>query len=170
MALTHFIEGDIGEGCDAIIGGGLVAAVVIALIMLFAGLAFQNKDDRVHTYDHRIVSLQDNFGAGGSIHGGLFFVTGFVDTYQFYSWYEEAKDGSFYAEKVSERWSWVKVFELGSNGVPKAVQHIDCTYHTTPNWLAPIDISEEDDCSREEHWELYVPKGTIARNYSLDAQ
>lgn len=114
------------------------------------------------------VSLSDNYGTYGEIHGGLFVISGFVATEQFYSWYEETPDGGLEANRVSERAGQVKVYEEPEGTRPvveKFTVRDDCT--DTSGYWSFLDCEDDLD---ESLYEIHVPEGTIVRQFQLDSK
>lgn len=153
------------EGFLAICIFGSVATFL--LVCMMGSVIFENSHDIQSKHTYRIVSLQDNEGTEGHIGGGFFFVTGNIGTYQFYSWYEREPDGSYESRQISTHDYPVKIWEEPSSSQPKAIKRETCHEHSAPSWLSPFDFSKENYCDTDG-WELFVPKGTIVRNYRLD--
>lgn len=168
VAASLFLALIAEDGMAFFFGLAATAVVLMVGVVMIGGTIWEETHESKQTHSFEIASLQDNFGAEGEIHGGFFFTTGFIGSYQFYSWYEKQPDGSFEARQVSTRSAPVKVWERPADSPPKVVKHELCADYALPNWLVPFNLTVLDGDCEAVVWELFVPDGTIAHEYKLD--
>jgi hypothetical protein len=149
------------------LGTFFTGMIWFAVCMMGSLFFLEDESEFKGSYTHDVVALQDNFGSSGEIRGGLFFTTGHMTSGQFYSWYERMPDGSYESETIVESDELsISVFEVDPGEEPRAVQEVyDVTYGKVPDWWFPFSMGDTDE---EYHYDLYVPRGTIVQDFSLD--
>jgi len=159
---------------EAVFFSALAGAMVFGVLVLVAfGLTewTQSKTYEVTgRTDAPIVTLHDGEGSssrlGGSFFLGIGSVVGEGSSYLAYTWYQREPDGRLRGMMVQEDgYNDVFVHETDS-GRPRVTSKEAQNQCLTPWWLAPIHrLCERDELQTE--WNIYVPKGTVLRGYSL---
>lgn len=147
--------------------GGLLSGTFFAFVALIvsffiAGIlgeifATGERVEREHT---ELVNLVDNT----ETQGRFFLGSGSIDGVPTYSWYEETAPNSFERRDVDASLSTVH-YTTGDEP-PYYVYSVEKHEKFFHNWY--IDLSAGIDSG--EHWDFYIPRGSITNEYKLDAK
>ena len=133
---------------------GIIGASIGGLIGLAIAFALPAKTEIVKT-TYNLEALQDN----NSVKGSFFLGSGHIDGKMKYVFYYE-KDGFYELEQVDYNEVKIKY----SDEKPKAERF------NRKNVKDAFINNFAIDCNCEQKYIIYVPKGTIKPNYTLDAQ
>lgn len=145
------------DGFDYIVDiflAGIIGTLIGGLIGLVIALALPAKTEIVKT-TYNLEALQDNNGVSGS----FFLGSGQIEGKMKYVFYYE-KDGFYKLEQVDYEEVKVKY----SDEKPKA-ERFNRKY-VKDAFINNFAIG----CNHYQEYIIYVPKGTIKQNYTLDAQ
>lgn len=156
--------------------GLFIASLVTWLTPLIVASSI-NKQVTFHQETTRqVVSLQDNAGTSGSVHGGGSFLGFFVSGQQngsiFYSWYEREGSGpGFRGRSITDNnANDVRVVQIPRSHSPRVVHETWNSDTRTDSWVAPFNMNASEAPYWRDNWTLYVPRGTIVRQYRLNAK
>ena len=133
---------------------GILGALVGGLIGLLIALVLPAKTEIVKT-TYNLEALQDN----NSVNGSFFLGSGQIDGKMKYVFYYE-NEGYYKLEQADYNEVKVKY----SDETPKAERF------NRKNVKDAFINNFAIDCNYYQEYIIYVPKGTIKQNYSLDAQ
>lgn len=142
--------------------------IVIGLVGLFGlgGIDALSYEEVAQTGDWELVSLTDNSELSGSGSGGLFYVHVSIDTDEVYSFYYEVNNGGVKKGKVDA--DYTTIYEK-DDCTPHVVEYTTYTKIKMNKVLRAILTFGYGESSNTTY-EIYIPKGTILRTFSLDAQ
>ncbi len=119
------------------------------------------------TGDRKLVSLTDNSEISGNGSGNLFYVIVSSDTDEIYSFYYETNNGS--VKRCDVDADNATIYET-DDCTPHIVEYTTHTKSKMNKVLSTILILGYDVESDQKTYEIYIPKGTAIRTFSLDAQ
>jgi hypothetical protein len=155
--------------------GGSMLVLCVGLVMFVAGVVLpaavvdydQTTTEKV---THRVINLQDGLGTQGHISGGglLFFsINGQIGTSLYYTWYEHTPQG-IQSHTISNKNNKVLIHLVGKQAKPYVVENDTTTCSHTPGVIAPFTVL--GDCYTTKSWDLYVPRGTITHDLTLNGK
>lgn len=143
-----------------------IIAVVIT-IGCFCGL---NKiydmryQETKQTGEWTLVSLQDNSQLSGQLYGRTFYVRASIDTIERYTFYYKLENGGYKNGKVDAEHT--TIFEQDSC-TPHIVQHTVTFQNKMPKWLHNT-LAFGFGNEQYDTFELYIPKGSLVQDFTLD--
>lgn len=143
----------------AMIGNGFVGAFIAILIYVCIALMYKPHADYEETITHELVSLNDGSTTSGSFTLG----SGYVGEHLTYTFYR--KEGEHGIVRRSIRANKTTIYEVDSTEAPKLVVSEVPSGINYNLWLFSIN----KDCGKE-HYDLYIPKGSIVKEFNLDNQ
>lgn len=108
-------------------------------------------------YTEELVAIRDKDGVSGSMHGGLFLFSGYIQNTPYYQFYRRESDGSLVPDKVDCS-NNVKIFEEDRPDAKLVVYGNEC-----PGWYWIFGFMDDG----EWKYEFHVPKGTVRLGYSM---
>lgn len=149
---------------------GILSAVSFVIVLTAALSVSDGLIVKEGTITHYPVTLSDSLGTVGHISGGLFFISGSINSKLYWSWYEHSRDGSgLKAVSVKETWDTnIRVKQIPKTETPRIEQVLYKQEGHTPSWIAPFNLMNDKDAT--DVWTLYVPRGSVTHDFKLDAQ
>lgn len=114
-----------------------------------------------HLYNETIVSIKDNSQVEGNIRGGIFLIRGNINQKEYYMGYKQNEDGSFSQFKVPVERS--KIYET-TDGF--RLEIYEFRQKNTGLFVMPCHQCTEE----HRQYKIYVPKGSIVQDFTLDAE
>lgn len=145
---------------------GIFIAVGLTGLFSLAGIGCLSYNEVSQTGNYEMVSLTDNSQISGKGSGGLFYVHISIDTDEVYSFYYKTDDDGIKRGKV-EAESTI-IYEK-DDCTPHVVEYTTYTKNKMNNVLRGILAFGYGESS-DKSYEIYTPKGTILREFSLDSQ
>lgn len=151
---------------DVHICNGLIAAIFaifIALILTnLIGAAVYGSTEWRPIRSVPLMNISDNM----SVHGDFFLGFGNVNGEGVYSWYEKVGDNTFVRKDVRADRAYVHY----TTGVPHYV--ISEQFRKTKGYIHPwlFNSNPTHPTDNYKWYDFYVPRGTIAPEYKLDAK
>ena len=141
---------------DDPIMGFLISCVWIMLLWMLTSLALTFGV----TWQYAATPLV-NLADGSQTSGSFFLGSGTIDDQAVYSYYVRFADG--HAEQRTTPVSGVKVYDNSDD--PRVVAEEKCV--SFAEWFLPCELSFNNDADVVE---LHIPKNSITRDFTLDAQ
>ncbi len=135
-----------------------ISAIVLGLSIILI-FAIENHFDKIPYEENRLIyteyitALQDNSEVNGVLHGSRYCVCGYFDEQLYYSYMVERSDGGVISNKVPA--NNTVIYESDDNFRVE-------WYIRTKSWLGMY--------SEIKSWKIYLPKGSITNDYSIDLE
>lgn len=141
----------IASGIIAFLGG-----VVLAL----SALLFTTPTEETHTETKPIYALQDNITTSGSISGGIFYTTGYIDSDLSY-FYLTSTDSGLKSEHIPADTTYIKTSDN---------PRLEITYTNYEfSWIGKILFFPLDgNYTAFQNYTLYIPEDSITNSISID--
>lgn len=146
----------------------IALCIVLGIICNWAA-HLQLNDNLVETKEtarYELVTLQDDSQLSGNLGRGVFYVYGSINTEEVYNFYYKTQDGGFVKGKVNANKA---VIYENDECSPVVVEYTTYTRSSMnpklQKWLFFYEREEQT-----KSYKIYVPKGTVANEYSLDAK
>lgn len=147
-------------------------AIIVLSIVLGAGCIWaifiysnSNYTEIKETAKYELVTLQDDSQIEGKIRGEMFYIYGSINTEEVYNFYYKTSDDGFVRGKVDA--NKAVIYEK-DDCKPVVIEYTTYTKSTDEKlqkwlffWTTDIQV---------KNYKIYVPKGTVANEYSLDAK
>lgn len=151
----------------------VVGIATLIFVAMFIGSLFgldavfqKSYEETIQTAEYKLVSIKDNSQLEGSGSGGLFYVYVSMDTNEVYTYYYKLEDGGYKKGKIS---SENAVIYEKDDCKPLITEYTTYTKvnmnHSLENFLTFGSFNKS-----EKSYKIFVPKGTIAQDYYLDAE
>ena len=143
-----------------------VVFFLITVIIIYACFKAESTEyEETSQTDYKeLVSLADNSEVSGELAHRLFYVYVSIDTNEVYTFFYKLDDGGYKRDKVDS--NITTIYEV--DGV---IPHIEEYTLQIKHDINPIlEALLTSGSSEEIYYEIYVPKGTVARSYNLDLQ
>jgi len=127
-----------------------------------------------NTKSEEIVALKDSTQIKGEFKGNFLNISGSLTSNLTYTFFVVNSDGSYASRQISDDGNGaVSIFEFEKKEMKplyKVFHEVEvCTAPEWTHWISPC--SDIPKYSREPvKWEIYVPKGTIVMNMSIDLE
>jgi hypothetical protein len=138
--------------------GGMISGLLAVLIGLFIGALF-GPEPVTHKERVTLRSIQDN----DTLHGSFFLGSGSVDDVPTYSYYKQVAENSFAREDVDASLATIHYTDARPYFIHNYKRHDGCGFC---NWY----INTNAGYIVDEHYDFYIPKGSIVNEYRLDAK
>ena len=148
----------------------------ISLIVLLVALAANTIVDEhrnsvkytetVQSKTYNLVSLQDESQVSSSIRGRRYYLYASINTDEVYNFYYETEDGGFKIGRIAAANSVVYEKDNCDPAVIEYTTYTKSKMNETWQKILMLDVVKEEAKS----YKVYIPKGTITREYNLDAQ
>jgi hypothetical protein len=160
---------------DALFVGSMLTIIVGVVLFILAVVlpaAITNSHrTTIEKVTHQVINLQDGLGTQGHISGGglLFFsINGQIGTSLYYTWYEHTPEG-IQSQTISNKGgNKVLIHLIDRQAKPYVVENDATTCDVTSGVIAPFEVL--GSCRTVKSWDLYVPRGTITHNLTLNAK
>lgn len=166
------IEKSFSSDCDYVWSNTIrmIIFFVIGLIGSF-GLSVIDEElsyeEVLETDNWELVSITDDVITSGNGTNGLFYVLMSIDTDDVYSFYYKVDDDGF--KRGTVKADNTIVYEK-NNCIPHIVEYTTYTksrMNGILRWILTFGYGEE---SEKKSYNIYTPKGTILRSFTLDTQ
>lgn len=150
---------------------GIISSIVLLVALAANTIVDEYRNsvkytETTETRTYNLVSLQDESQVSGDIRGKRYYLYASINTDEVYNFYYETEDGGFKKAKIDA--SKAVVYEKDDCN-PAVVEYTTYTKSKmSEKWqkILMLDILETEYKS----YKVYIPKGTLTREYSLDAQ
>jgi hypothetical protein len=147
---------------DSIIGAFL-GALVGFMVAMMVGLAVHTDTEWYKSKPVTLESLVD----GKHTEGEFFLGSGVINDVSKFTWYEETGNNSYEQRSAYADDSTVHFIDSGEE--PYYI--VSEQRYTGGRFVQPFSFDSNGDSETGlEHYDFYVPQGTIARNFELDAE
>lgn len=154
----YWASGKLWESVGGSLAFGFIAAVLVMIMAAIASGIPDSVKEKVW-YTKNIHSLKD---VNSGLEGSFFLGTGSIGSTWYYQAYVNTDDG-FHKEKFEQNKTYIKEVD---HIKPKVEKYIEVTHNNWfKTWLTGVAIS--DGCCYTKII-LYVPKGTIIREFRLE--
>lgn len=155
------------DAIDAFFGaivGAALSGLLGLLVALFVGAAFYSGHSVQAQPPVKLESLVD----GSDLRGRFFLGSGTINDVATYTWYEQTKDNTFVQQTADADIAQIHFLPSGSERRPYYILHEDVTPDGPflDTWGVRVNAGRRYPVS----YDFYVPKGTITRQFELDAQ
>ena len=144
----------------------IIASTIIALlggmILALSAILFTAPTEETYTETKPIYALQDNITTTGSISGGIFYTTGYIDSELSY-FYLTSTDSGLKSEHIPADTTYIKISDN---------PRLEITYANYElSWIGkilffPIDTSD----TAFQNYTLYIPEESITNSFSIDLE
>lgn len=143
----------IASGIIALLGG-----VVLAL----SALPFMTPTEETHTETKPIYALQDNITTSGSISGGIFYTSGYIDS-EFFYFYLTSTDSGLKSEHIPADTTYIKISDN---------PRLETTYTNYEfSWIGKILFFPlRPNYPKFQNYTLYIPEDSITNSISVDLE
>ncbi|MDO5557329.1 MAG: hypothetical protein Q4G05_03705 [Clostridia bacterium] len=122
-------------------------------------------EEVLQTDEKELVSIADNSQVSGKASGTIFYIQASMDTEEVYSFYYRITGGGFKKGKIEAKKA---VIYEENNCKPRVVEITTYTKSKMGSVLDEILLFGTE--IEEKSYKIYIPKGSICRDFSLDAQ
>jgi hypothetical protein len=144
---------------------GLVWGAVIGFLLSLVIGCFVYADKEVRQHEPvPMVNVADNMGG---IHGQFFLGSGSIDQQPVYSWYEEVGENNFVQRSVAVDYATIHYTDEDPHYVYSKEYH-SSNPDFWQKWI--LNPNGEEIDYFYEHYDFYIPKGSIKPVYELDAK
>lgn len=158
IGIVYFISGLCGGSEKEINISGICLSICVGSMILFIIIScyFSNMP---YKYSNEpcsieyIVALKDNSEINGKFSGGRYYIRGYINEKSYYSYMVKLNNGGMVANKVPS--DSTIIYEVDENFRVE-------WWVKSKNWLG---------CKDEVYyWKIYIPKGSIITDYSIDLE
>jgi hypothetical protein len=142
----------IGGGIAGLVGGFIISTLTGAIVY---STATWHVDPPIP-----LETIQD----GSNVRGSFFLGSGVIDDVSVFTWYEQTSENSYRQNKADASESTVHY----ADGKPYYV--LSVKRREDGSWMGKWGLRLEAGDEIDWAYDFYVPKGTIKRDYTLDAK
>ena len=133
-------------------------------MLIFIGIDCLSYEEVSETGNWELMAITDDVRTSGKGSGGLFYVRMSIDTDEIYSFYYKVDDDSFKRGTVKTDST---VIHEKDDCTPHIVEYTTYTKYKMNEILLGI-LTFYSGESEQKNYDIYTPKGTILRTYTLD--
>lgn len=147
-------------------GIATVIAVVVTIGCWYGleGIYNMRYEESNQSGEWTLIALQDNSQIKGQGYGGLFYVRVSIDSVEVYNFYYQLENGGYKQCKITA--DSAVIFEQ-DDGTPRFVQYTVDVKNKMPKWL---HNTLAFGCGNKQYntFDLFVPKGSVVQDFTLD--
>ena len=144
-----------------VIASGIII-LLVGMVLNISALIFTTPTEETYTETKPIYALQDNITTTGSISGGIFYTSGYVDSKLSY-FYLTSTDSGLKSEHIPADTTYIKTSDN---------PRLEITYANYEfSWIGkilffPLDVNHTEF----QNYTIYIPEDSITNSISVDLE